>query len=275
MRQGYTDIFHRAGGFYSTTSDMAKIGQSILSNTILSPATTRKWMKPISHTSDLHSSVGMPWEIFRVTTDNSTRVVDLYTKTGDIGLYAAVLVLIPDYNAGFVMNSAGLNSEATLAPLADLIADTYLPALEQAAREQTAANIAGIYTSAAPLNSSLALAVEAGKPGLALKSFVSNGTDVLPILAQLYGINPRLYPTDLVTQTADGGKRVVYRALFNGLDYAGTGVISKIIEGFSWGSVDALMYGEVGLDEFLITFDAEGRAVAVSPRAFRVTLSRS
>ena len=55
-------------------------------------------MKPVTHTSSLTSSVGAPWEIFRMKIPRG--VVDLYTKGGDIGVYSSLLVLVPDYDVG-------------------------------------------------------------------------------------------------------------------------------------------------------------------------------
>jgi hypothetical protein len=43
----------------------------------------------------------------------------------------------------------------------------------------------------------------------------------------------------------------------------------------SWGGVDAVMYGNVALDEFLFHFDEYGRAVGIEPRMFRVTLQKA
>jgi CubicO group peptidase (beta-lactamase class C family) len=40
-----------AGGYYSSINDMKKIGKAILNSTILTPALTRRWMKPHSFTA--------------------------------------------------------------------------------------------------------------------------------------------------------------------------------------------------------------------------------
>ena len=52
-----------AGGLYSSTADLRIIGKSILNSTLLTPAQTRKWLKPLSFTADPHVAVGAPWEI--------------------------------------------------------------------------------------------------------------------------------------------------------------------------------------------------------------------
>ena len=71
------------GGIYSSPSDMVKLGQSILNNTQLSPASTRKWLKPWAHTAVWQQAVGLAWEIARWPVDD--RIVEVYTKQGDLG----------------------------------------------------------------------------------------------------------------------------------------------------------------------------------------------
>ncbi len=56
-----------AAGFYSSPSDLAKFGRAVLGSRQLSPAQTRRWMKPVSHTADPLTSIGAPWEISRYT----------------------------------------------------------------------------------------------------------------------------------------------------------------------------------------------------------------
>ena len=73
-----------AGGMYSSPRDMVKLGQSILRNTQLSPAATRKWLKPWASTSVWQQAIGLAWEIARWPVDG--RVVDAYTKQGDLGM---------------------------------------------------------------------------------------------------------------------------------------------------------------------------------------------
>jgi CubicO group peptidase (beta-lactamase class C family) len=73
------------GGMYSSSRDMVKLGQSILSNTLLSPASTRRWLKPWAHTAVWQQAMGLAWEIARWPVDD--RVVDVYTKQGDLGMF--------------------------------------------------------------------------------------------------------------------------------------------------------------------------------------------
>ena len=58
-------------------------------------------MKPHTHTSQFSLSVGAPWEIRRVVLPSENRIIDVYTKTGDIFAYSSIIALIPEYNVGF------------------------------------------------------------------------------------------------------------------------------------------------------------------------------
>lgn len=73
------------GGLYSTQSDLIKMGRSILNYELLSRTTTREWMKLDTGTSNLRMLAGKPWEIYRQTVGG--RIVDLYTKSGDLGRF--------------------------------------------------------------------------------------------------------------------------------------------------------------------------------------------
>lgn len=72
------------GGIYSSPRDMVKLGQSILNHTLLSSASTRRWLKPWAHTAVWQQAVGLAWEIARWPVDD--RIVDVYTKQGDLGM---------------------------------------------------------------------------------------------------------------------------------------------------------------------------------------------
>lgn len=74
------------GGMYSSSRDMVKLGQSILNNTQLSPTSTRRWLKPWTHTAVWQQAVGLAWEIARWPVGD--RIVDVYAKQGDFGKYS-------------------------------------------------------------------------------------------------------------------------------------------------------------------------------------------
>ncbi|KAG4432061.1 hypothetical protein IFR05_012456 [Cadophora sp. M221] len=257
-----------------------------------------RWMKPITHTASLHTSIGAPWEIERVVLPASNRAIDLYTKSGKLGVYGGYMILVPDYDVGFTLLQAGpgLNTDV----LAGWVVDIFLPALENAARLQAVMDYTGEYVvqtntqtqtqaQTSGTNSSFTLTSDANKPGLILTNWINNSTSfppLLPILTplaigniesatallELYKsgvplIDPstiaiNLYPTGLRTALADGGELVSFRA---GFDIVSDAVDSSPFAHLlvPWSIADVFVYGNVGLDEFVFRLDGEGRVVGV------------
>jgi hypothetical protein len=259
---------------YSTLSDIALIGRSILTSSLLKPVQTRRWLKPRGFVSDILSAVGAPWEIQRLQ-NAPHRVVDLYTKSGDLPGYASLLVLIPDWDVGFTILSAGTyptsSPDANIAVLADIIASTVFPAIEVAAREEADAALSGNYASSNPnLNASLTIATNPNMPGLGVTSWISNGTDML--VSPFAGQSIRLYPTGLKTVLANGDVELGYRAVFeNPTAETIGGVFSSSCQ--TWMSVDAEYWGAVAMDEFVVMV-GYGVAKSVTLRVARVVLER-
>ena len=275
---GYYDA---AGGILSTTSDLTALGQSILQSKLLSPAATRAWMKPMTHTSDLQSSVGAPWEISRLqipvsNATNVSRIVDLYTKSGDIGTYSGLLAVDIDHNIGFSILTAGSNASTQRNVLESLIATTWVPALEDAAREEALRSLVGTYSSGnASDNSSITLALDDDRPGLGISSWTSSDVDMLAAIGtNFYGVSvgsnqtfsARLYPTTLVS-----GNEISFRAVYEALPYPEqVGLVS--LNCITWVLVDSKEYGGIGIDDFVFRLDGNG--TAVSPRVLRRWLPR-
>ncbi|KAI9741723.1 MAG: hypothetical protein M1834_000108 [Cirrosporium novae-zelandiae] len=273
-----------AGGLYSTAHDLAAIGRSILASSLLSPNSTRAWMKPITHTSSIYESVGRPWEILRlVLPQPANRVTDMYTKAGNLGLYNDVLALLPDYGVGFITMAAGSGSPN---PFNGLIADIVLPQFETIAREEADDVYAGTYAAAINgLNSSIQLTTDPSKPGLGIASFISNGTDMLSIIAELEGVSEigiRAYPTNLESATSSGngtststtsGKKIAFRTVIGfPTNFQDHGVFASC---GSWGGVDGMTYGRYAVDDIVITLNEAGtKAISVSPNILMVDLER-
>lgn len=274
------------GGLYASTNDLSKIGRSILNSTLLPRNTTRAWMKPTAHTSSLYGDVGRPWEIIRAAdVGPSKRLVDLYAKGGDLGLYHTVLAIVPDYDVGFAVAVAGTGEHLWLD---NLLADALLPALEGAAREQADAAYAGTYTAEEGVNSSIVLNTDPQLPGLGISSWVSNGTDMLASFAALIatlspsanGTAPlppsalRLYPTNVERETGDG-MEVAWRMSLD--QQAGTAPTGPFSTCSSWVTVDLFALGKFAIDEFLFTLKREAgreKATSLKLRAFGVVLER-
>jgi hypothetical protein len=215
----------------------------------------------------------------------------MYTKLGDSGSYSAYLVLLPDYDAGFVALAAGTSARRgeALAAVADVVVDGLLPGLQAQAADEARRNFAGVYRADTSLNSSLTLSVDSSStapPGLVITSWVSNGTDALPWLAKVSGPGPfRLVPSvsvDKNAATSGMGRRQEAFRLVTSVDappregtrsghFAG---LKGILEA-DWVSVDALTYTGVGVSLFVFEVGSDGRAEVVSPAAYRVMLSRA
>ncbi|KAJ9297425.1 hypothetical protein DTO217A2_8632 [Paecilomyces variotii] len=263
-----------AGGLYSSTKDMTTLGRAILNNTLISPALTRRWMRPVTHTGSLDSSVGAPWEIYSF--QGNGRVIDLYTKAGDLGSYSSMTALSPDHGVGFTILAAGDDTTSLVAVLSDLISAQLLPALEQAAKVEANTTYAGTYESVtATSNSSISISIDDG-PGLRVEKWISNSVDMFDVVSSsaLTGIsNPiiHLNPTGLHTPS-----QVSFRAIFVSPSDAGSGTGPFTKSCSTWELVDQSNYGNVGLDEFLFELDpTTGEVKSISPRALRETLPKT
>ncbi|KAJ5112335.1 hypothetical protein N7532_000380 [Penicillium argentinense] len=259
-----------AGGIYSSANDMATLGRAILNNTLLDPLATRRWMKPATHTSSIAYGVGTPWEIVSFP---SPRLIDLYTKAGDIGTYSTVLALSPDHGVGFVILVAGTGGHAAAAMASDLASQIIIPAVEYIAKYEARKRFAGTYSANNGVNSSITITTDDG-PGLKVTNWISNSTDMFKSLASMRGTNDtttisiRLYPTGL-----ESSGEISFRALIPpnlGLNPIGPFTSSCI----TWVTVDSQVYGSVGLDEFVFALDSSSNAVSVSPRVLRIVLQK-
>ncbi|KAJ5292306.1 uncharacterized protein N7443_008259 [Penicillium atrosanguineum] len=256
-----------AGGLYSSAKDMAAVGRAILKHTLLTAAETRRWMKPSSHTASLDASIGHPWEILSLS---EPRVIDLYTKSGDLGWYSSMLALSPDHNAGFTILSAGETSTATVTLLSDQITDVLIPALEAAAKSQAQKRFAGTYSLG---GSNITISSEEEAPGLKVSAWNLASNNMFDTIASLKSSDPssidiRLYPSGIEVPGQIG-----FQAVIQSLPATkSTGLFSGAC--ITWETNDALVYGHVGLDSFLFNVNREGQAVSVVPRALRLSLPR-
>ncbi|GAB1318372.1 Penicillin-binding protein 4 [Madurella fahalii] len=256
-----------AGAYLSSSSDLTKLGRSILNSQLLPTQITRKWLKPVAHTADVSLSIGRPWEIYRFSVAAyDTRVVDTYTKHGGYGEYLGLFAVSPDHGIGYSILTAGPTVTATQGYLETRIPEVWLTAAEQAGREQADAVFGGKYTL--PDNSTLEVSLYPGEPGLFISKLVSNGTDMLALDGASVGgsaganLGAWLYPMRL---TADN--RVAFRAVLGALGRPAERCIS-------WVALDAIRYGGYPLDLFIFELGAEGMAVAVEVPILKKTLHK-
>ncbi|OLN96383.1 Beta-lactamase-like protein-like protein 1 [Colletotrichum chlorophyti] len=279
-----------AGGMYSTTDDMLKFGDAVLQNRLLTPAKTRRWLKPSAFVPGPGQFVGKPWE--GIVSDNLTgdgRLVEVYTKGGDLISYHAMLALVPEYGLSISVLTAGPEVGLTLFSYYLLKINDLLPplikALDQAARDEAKAKIVGTYADEAS-NSTLTVAVDDGW-GLVIRDWVMRGFEVLPNLPRLsfLGVNmtdlppnrrqtARAYPTGL-----EEGNRTAWRVLFDTFSPEMRQEIDDLMffpngSCVTWLTMDRNTYNYKGIDHLEFTYDDDGKVESVSPRAFALSLRR-
>ncbi|KAL2010807.1 hypothetical protein VTN00DRAFT_3525 [Thermoascus crustaceus] len=175
-------IENPSGGMYASTADLLAFGSGILNSRLLTPAQTRRWLKPLTHTSSLGISVGAPWEIARavnVTLDN--RTIDIYTKSGNIGAYVGVMVLIPDYDLVLSLVTCGSQTgfDVVYAGLSKVI-KALLPAVEQASKDEANSTFAGRYQMKGS-NTTITISVDDDGPGLKVSDWFFDGVSIAEI----------------------------------------------------------------------------------------------
>ncbi|KAH9889587.1 beta-lactamase/transpeptidase-like protein [Xylariomycetidae sp. FL2044] len=267
-----------AGNMYSSTSDISALGRAILDYNLLSPTLTRRWLKPYAFSSDPNAMVGVPWGARRVNLGQPYRHVTAFNKAGNIGMYSSVLIIIPDMDVGISILLAGdLPGNANFG-LADIVGGPLLPALEEASRAEAGALYNGHYVFPdSSFNSSMTIATD-DQPGLSITQWFSNGTDfswIATVLqVQYYPITPRirLYPTGLEGVGPEGGKRVVFKAVFEDAAAPSRGTPMFSTDCGTWVTVESVIYGSAAMDELIFNLDADGNVVSITSPSLRVTL---
>lgn len=264
---------------FTSLRDLAIAGKAILNSTLLSTAQTRRWLKPVSHTSNPPNSVGGPWVIYSGGNYPHTSMVDVYTVLSNEGhnegLYSSYLGLVPDYGIGFAILSADTQAPADLNAQADET-QAILTGVMKTALKQAAKNFAGAYTASGNFNSSITVMYDS-LPGLYIEGFTSNGTNFRQTLAEITGIEKasdlsiRLYPTQLVEKNDSGSKQAFRAVLQDKTELADAGTATCV----SWMNLDKFQYGGHGLDEFVFSLDSKGKALSVEVPALEVTLLRN
>lgn len=248
-----------AGGYYTTINDLRTVGKAILDSTLVTPAQTRRWMKPSAFTSNPDFAVGAPWEIMRAP---GAPVSWMYTKSGDLGMYSALVFLVPGLGLGFNVLAAGENTWTQVHAVANIVSESIVPAMWAQARDEMMAAYEGTYSDAST-NSTFTVAAMPGEPGLLVEHFTIGGQDVMSLLSSLLGsdLAIRLYPMGLSAAGNNGTTTVSWRAIFE------TASSRALASCTSWAQLNQYLYGGVGLDEFLFVLDATGeRAVSVESR---------
>lgn len=259
---------------YSSVNDLTTLATSILRSSLLSTATTRRWLKPAAHTSRLDLSVGLPWEIYRyVLTSDGSRVIDLYCKSGSIGVYASQLILVPEYGISVVILIASSVSPSPINSLTNEVIEAILPAMETTAKSQSSHHLAGTYSNNT-INSTLILTTD-DLPGLVVESWIRNGSDILAV-ADSYSESTgsgNLASVRLFQSRQPSSNSLVFRAVFDTYRVGQDEGLFKGV-GETWSSVDQLVYGKKALDMFIFEVQESGMAVSVQNDALEGVLIR-
>ncbi|KAK4203118.1 beta-lactamase/transpeptidase-like protein [Triangularia verruculosa] len=284
---GYGDP---AGSVYSTINDMTRFGEAILRHELgLSASQTRKWLKPLSQTSSSGTLVGAPWEIYRIqnaTTDG--RLIELYTKGGDLITYHSVFALIPDYDlvatimvvGALEANEArGIDATVFLSKLVEIV----LPGVEEAGRNEADIAYGGTYHDEAT-NSSITLTQDDG-PGFNIESWIVRGVDVIatwlgfsilpnPIPPTSNPLKFRLYPTTVQTRNQTSWRSVSQIGLSEDIAKLENLLLPPQTMCVTWGQLDRATYMLQAQDHLVFTLDEQGRATKVELVGYAVSLSR-
>ncbi|KAK0728886.1 beta-lactamase [Lasiosphaeria miniovina] len=273
-----------AGGMYSNTADMLKFGTALLKYDLLGEAKTRKWLKPHVFTSSAGQFLGAPWEIERsdrLTSDG--RLVEIYTKAGDLGLYHSMFALVPDYDLVISVMTAGPEASAAFFFSANIVSQVLkaiVPAVDQASRNVAKANFVGTYSDSST-NSTVVLDMDGG-PGLVLANWTIRGFDVLANFPK-YSVTPsskaipglaRLYPSGLQAANQTGWRMVFDQVSESEGQKFDAEVVMQDGSCVNWGTMDRFNYDFVGLEEFVFNLSLDGVAASINPRAFDVMLRR-
>lgn len=280
---------------FSSTNDLISFASAIHDSKLLSAAKTRAWMKPDAHTSSVGVSVGAPWEILR--SDNITsdgRLVDVYTKSGDLGLYHALLGIVTDYDVVISVLAAG--AEVTQNPysrsmLFSAVVRGLLPAIEAAGRDEAATLFEGTFVEDSS-NSSLVLSSDEGA-GLLIEGFSVRGFDVLrninsySLAALESGLSPspakvegRMYPADRKAGgQSNGTTTTAWRAVFDSKTEEQKAKLDSELfwlDGSceTWFGTDRSAYDFLSLADFHVVQGSDGSVRSIVNKAFNVTLKK-
>lgn len=280
-----------SGNMAASTGDLTTLGRAILGSTILEPLMTRRWLKPVSYTSDFVAAVGMPWGLRRLRLSSGTnphRTVTAFTKAGGVGDYSSLLTILPEFDLGITIMVAGPNTAGGIWTMADHIGAIILPAYDAATREDAHGRFAGRYEADpavySNLQSSLELATDPARPGLGVSSWTSNGTDMVPVAQSLQsgmavpsdpnGGNATMPSVRLYYTGLQSGTREAFKAVFEPLgapDNPGTGFSTDC---GGWIDYTGVTYAGLPLDEFIFESDDAGKVLSVKNLALNITLQK-
>jgi hypothetical protein len=270
---------------FASAGDITKLGLAILRSTLLRPATTRRWLKPVSYTADMMAGVSAPWGTrrIRVPGPNPHRSITAYTKAGRTKYHLATISMLPDWGLGFTVLGAGNFSGSSAFDFLDFMGSVLIPAYDAAARNQANATYGGLYVSETVQNSWLYISTDPTKPGMGVGPWFSNGTNMVVVGLQVAAgvwdppIQPsvRLYYTGREAVAADGSRRQAFKAIFEDEGFPNRDwPMPFSTDCGTWLSQTGVTYGSLPLDEFIFHLDPKGKVTGVENIALRTILKK-
>lgn len=286
---------------FASVGDLSRLGRAILDSTLLKPALTRRWLKPFSFSSDFVAAVGAPWGIRRIHPNDKHphRTVTAFTKAGGIKDYSAFLSLLPDYNLGISIMTAGDPPGGSIFAFADYVASVIIPAYDVASREAADSVFGGTYTYRQPLrgtnqttNSSIQITTAADTPGLGVGTWFSNSSNMIPIALSLQsGLtvqsdpaaantshpvpSVRLYYTGLETKLPNGRLKQAFKAVFENVGMPDNPGKWYSTDCGVWIDYTGVTYAGQPLDGFIFELDDQsGKVLTVYNQALNITLEK-
>lgn len=263
-------------GLVSSLTDLSKLGRAILTSELLSAAETRRWLKPVTSTSNLRNAVGRPFEIYHYSEEPvGDEITDIYTKSGTVGRYSSYFGVVPSADVGFAIVAVDTEREN---PDLNAYADIMLYALlqtQELAYQGANETLVGTYHGSG--DSSLELQLTLNDTGIAVVELSANGSNFLEVIAREAGIDQledldlRLYPTGLEEPQAGGGKSQAFEGTIqdkSALADAGTPTC------ITWQFVGLFELNGVAVDRFIVSFSESGVAEKITWPAGGLTFER-
>ncbi|ETN45937.1 uncharacterized protein HMPREF1541_00119 [Cyphellophora europaea CBS 101466] len=224
-----------AGGLYATANGLSAYLRHIVSQYKFADfgGPNVNMFMPQGYNFGMNSAYGLTWEIFRTARIlEGGRPVTFYTKGGGHPGYITIIIAVPEYNLGITILCAGDRAATVLDRIREVVTAEIVRAADAVSQRYTKREYAGYYLfesrldgdggevggEETKLNSSLTLEYTAAR-GLHLKSCISNGTDMLASLGEIFNEGPgqplalQLIPTGQYASVAPIPEGEIWRGI--------------------------------------------------------------
>ncbi|RYP17573.1 hypothetical protein DL765_004428 [Monosporascus sp. GIB2] len=146
---------------------------------LVSPSAARRWLKPWAQTSSRGTLIGASWEVCRVSNlTKDERLIELYSKGGDVFTYHAHFTLIPEYDLVMMTRVTGPEvSGGAVQTATGEVLKALLPAIEPAGKGDAEVSYAETYVDKVT-TSTLSLSLD-DNPGSSQANWIVRGVDII------------------------------------------------------------------------------------------------